>query len=132
MKAGNQMFNFIKDHWEIILAILIAIFSTSVNIYKFSKLPKDEQTAKVKVWLLEKVTWAQKKLGEDTGKLKRSLVYGLFIAAFPKIGIRMPISLFDILLDSAIAEMKDILSKSENALKYVNTPESTTESEVTK
>ena len=121
------MITFIKNNWELILSIMITIAGLTFNLYKFSKLPKDKQESKVRLWLLAKVTWAQKELGDNTGPLKRSIVYGLFICAFPKIALKMPLALFDTLLKAAIAEMDDILEKSENALKYVNDSKTYTE-----
>lgn len=73
---------------------------------------------KIRSWLLWAVTTAEKKFGSGTGKLKLAFVYDMFIAKFPKLQSVVPYKLFAVLVDQALAVMKEML-KNERILALV-------------
>ena len=63
---------FIINNWYIILAVLAILAASWIAVYRYFKLPSEEQIEKVRNWLLWAVTEAERELGGGTGKLKRS------------------------------------------------------------
>lgn len=74
---------FIIDNWYIILAVLAILAASGIAVYRYFKLPSEEQIEKVRNWLLWAVTEAERELGGGTGKLKLRQVYDLFVSRFP-------------------------------------------------
>lgn len=83
--------------WVALAVIAVAIFAL---LYKFCGVDK------VKTWLLWAVCEAEKTLGSGTGKLKLATVYSMFIEKFPNLSKIMPFSLFSMLVDKALEEMR--------------------------
>jgi hypothetical protein len=96
-----------------ILMFLVMVFAGSLvvfSIIRLFRLPEGERMAQIKSWLLWAVTEAEIELGEKTGKLKLSLVYGAFVEKFPWLAKIVPVSLFSSLVDEALLEMRRLLT----------------------
>ena len=106
---------------EILLAIGLGAFATSVGYgtYKFFKLERDKQLDVVKSWLLFAVFEAEKYLGGGTGQLKLRYVYDKFIDKFKVLSFVITFDQFNILIDNALEEMKELLTVNPSIKEYV-------------
>lgn len=103
--------DFIVNNWYIILAVIVLLAGGGFAVYRFAKLPRAEQLAKVKEWLLWAVTEAEAALGGGTGQLKLRYVYDLFIEKFPWLVKVISFELFSGLVDDALVDMREMLEK---------------------
>lgn len=103
--------DFIVNNWYIILAIIVLLAGGGFAVYRFAKLPRAEQLAKVKEWLLWAVTEAEAALGGGTGQLKLRYVYDLFVEKFPWLVKVISFELFSGLVDDALVDMREMLDK---------------------
>lgn len=108
--------DFIVNNWYILVAIIVLLVGGGFAVYRFAKLPRAEQIAKVKEWLLWAVTEAEAALGGGTGQLKLRYVYDLFVEKFPWLVKVISFELFSGLVDDALEEMREML-KSNAAVK---------------
>ena len=100
---------FIITYWYIILAVIAILVMAGVAVYRYLGLPREEQLAKVREWLLWAVTGAEKELGGGTGKLKLRQVYDLFVMRFPWLVRVVSFDLFSDMVDDALEEMRSML-----------------------
>lgn len=100
---------FIINYWYIILAVIAILVAAAVATYRYLGLPREEQLAKVREWLLWAVTGAEKELGGGTGKLKLRQVYDLFVTRFPWLVRVVSFDLFSDMVDDALEEMRSML-----------------------
>ena len=70
----------ILENWVYFFILLILGLLTVYAILRFMKLTPKQQLEKVKVALLYMVTEAEKELKSKTGRIKRSMVYGMGMA----------------------------------------------------
>lgn len=103
--------DFIVNNWYIILAIIVLLVGGGFAVCRFAKLPRAEQLAKVKEWLLWAVTEAEAALGGGTGQLKLRYVYDLFVEKFPWLVKVISFELFSGLVDDALVDMREMLEK---------------------
>ena len=115
----ENIMDFIFNYWYIILAFVAIGFAGGVAVYRFAKLPTDEQISNVKEWLLGAVTNAEKELGSGTGQLKLRQVYDLFIVRFPWLAKIIPFSTFSEWVDEALEVMRNMLKTNEAVQVYV-------------
>lgn len=100
---------FIINNWYIILAVLAILAASWIAVYRYFKLPSEEQIEKVRNWLLWAVTEAERELGGGTGKLKLRQVYDLFVSRFPWLAPVISFQRFAELVDDALDEMRKLL-----------------------
>lgn len=100
---------FIINNWYIILAVLAILAASWIAVYRYFKLPSEEQIEKVRNWLLWAVTEAERELGGGTGKLKLRQVYDLFVSRFPWLAPVVSFQRFAELVDDALDEMRKLL-----------------------
>lgn len=100
---------FIINYWYIILAVIAILAAAAVATYRYLGLPREEQLAKVREWLLWAVTGAEKELGGGTGKLKLRQVYDLFVTRFPWLVRVVSFDMFSDMVDDALEEMRSML-----------------------
>lgn len=81
--------------------------------YRFANLPTEEQIYKAREWLLWAVTVAEQELGGGTGQLKLRSVYDLFLQRFPALARVISFNDFSDLVDDALVDMREMLSKNE-------------------
>ena len=111
---------FIINYWYIILAVIAILVVAAVAVYRYLGLPREEQLAKVREWLLWAVTEAEKELGGGTGKLKLRQVYDLFVTRFPWLARIVPFDLFSDMVDDALDEMREMLKNNQAVKIHVN------------
>lgn len=112
--------NYLVDNWVIFVVLFAVIFMAGVAIYTFLSYPTSTRVQKVKEWLLYAVINAEKELGSGTGKLKLRTVYDMFVVRFPWISRGMSFNKFSLLVDTALNDMRDILSTNEKVNDYIN------------
>ena len=110
---------FITEYWYLILIAIAAAVVLAYLIYKFFKLPRESQIAKVKEWLLFAVTQAEKELGGGTGQLKLRYVYDMFVSKFPYLVRFVSFELFSRLVDDVLVKFREILSNNKAVQEYV-------------
>lgn len=103
--------DFIVNNWYVIVAIIVLLAGGGFAVYRFAKLPRAEQLAKVKEWLLWAVTEAEAALGGGTGQLKLRYVYDMFVEKFPWLVKVISFELFSGLVDDALDDMREMLEK---------------------
>ena len=110
---------FLAKNWDIVLFIFCAATVCGLAVWRFLKMPTEEQIAAVKEWLLMAVVEAEKNLGGGTGKLKLRYVYDRFVARFPWLVKIITFSMFSELVDEVLVEMRDMLNTNEAVKIYV-------------
>ena len=111
--------NWLIDNWFVLLAIAALAAMVGAFIWRFGSMPTQEQTAKVKEWLLWAVTQAEIDLGGGTGKLKLRQVYDLFVQRFPWLVKVVSFERFSELVDEALEEMRNMLATNTAVKKIV-------------
>lgn len=106
------------------LTVLLLAAAAILFVFCFLRLPRGEQLAKVREWLLWAVVEAEKELGGGTGKLKLRQVYDLFVTRFPWLAKAVSFELFGDLVDDALDEMREML-KSNKAVQALVSGEET-------
>lgn len=110
---------FIANNWDLILFILVVVVVLASALYRFLKMPREEQMEAVRQWLLGAVTEAEKDLGGGTGRLKLRYVYDRFVVRFPWLAKIVSFETFSGMVDDALDEMRDMLDSNEAVKKYV-------------
>lgn len=104
----------------VFIGICLSIFILIYNaLNRFSRLPKEEQTEKLKKWLLGAVALAEKNFGTGTGVLKLSYVYDLFMQRFPEFSKLISFELFSSLVDEALEQLNHLIETNINIETYV-------------
>ena len=110
---------FFIDNWYIILAALAVLAAAGIAVYRYFKLPSEEQLEKVRQWLLKAVTEAERELGGGTGDLNLRKVYDKFLIKFPWLAKVVSFKRFEEMVKKALAEMEKMLAENKNAREYV-------------
>lgn len=111
---------FLVNNWFTIVMLAALAGFLGVAIWRFVKLPREEQIEAAKEWLLGVVTEAERELGSGTGQLKLRYVYDRFVVRFPWLAKVIPFSTFAVWVDEALDGMKDMLETNEAVKEYVN------------
>lgn len=111
---------FIANNWYILLLAVIAVAVIIYLVMKFFKLPRAEQIAKLKEWLLFAVTEAEKELGSGTGQLKLRYVYDKFVTKFPYLVQFIPFETFSKLVDEVLIKFREMFNTNKNIKLYVD------------
>lgn len=111
---------FIANNWYILLLAVIAVAVIIYLVMKFFKLPRAEQIAKLKEWLLFAVTEAEKELGSGTGQLKLRYVYDKFVTKFPYLVQFIPFETFSKLVDEVLVKFREMFNTNKNIKLYVD------------
>ena len=111
---------FLAEYWFNIVTVLTLAGFLGVAVWRFVKLPREEQIEAVREWLLMAVTEAEKELGGGTGQLKLRYVYDLFVVRFPWLAKVIGFAWFSELVDEALVSMKNLLETNEAVKEYVN------------
>ena len=111
--------DFFMENWFMILAFAAIVVVAALAVYRFFKLPTEEQLDNLRAWLLGAVTEAERELGGGTGQLKLRQVYDLFVARFPWLAKVITFNTFSDMVDDALVEMRELLAKNEAVQAYV-------------
>lgn len=119
----NEFMYFLMENWYLIVVFIALVVVVVIGICKQMNVPTEEQLDKVREWLLWAVTEAERELGGGTGQLKLRQVYDLFIVRFPWLVKVISFSRFSDLVDDALVEMREMLSKNEAVQAHVGVSE---------
>ena len=119
----NEFMQFLMENWYLIVVFIALVVVVVIGICKQMNVPTEEQLDKVREWLLWAVTEAERELGGGTGQLKLRQVYDLFIVRFPWLVKVISFSRFSDLVDDALVEMREMLSKNEAVQAHVGVSE---------
>ena len=106
------------ENWSVFLGLAAGSILIIAGVISFSKLPKEEQIAKVKELLLAWVTAAEKELGSGTGPIKLRTVYDKFAKQFPALFNIISFETFSGWVDEALEQMEKLL-QDERVKSYV-------------
>ena len=118
MEFLKTTFGFVIKNWSAVMGLICMVAFLGLSIRQFFKLTLEAQKKKVKQCLLSWVMAAEKDLGSKTGKIKLSLVYSMFVKAFPVFQMFVSIDTFGGWVDEALLLMKDVLN---NNIKQIDT-----------
>ena len=110
----------IIDNWYIVVAALSILVVAILKVADFFKQPTEDQKKAVREWLLWAVSFAEKKLGSGTGKLKLRYVYDMFLEKFPYVAKFLSFETFSEYVDDALEEMKKLLDTNSKVSAYIN------------
>ena len=106
------------ENWSVYLGLIAGMVILITGVISFSKMPKDEQIAKVKELLLAWVTEAERDLGAGTGPIKLRTVYDRFALQFPALFKIITFETFSVWVDEALEQMEKLL-QDERVKEYV-------------
>ena len=118
MEFLKTTFGFVIKNWSAVMGLICMVAFLGLSIRQFFKLTLEAQKKKVEQCLLSWVMAAEKDLGSKTGKIKLSLVYSMFVKAFPVFQMFVSIDTFGGWVDEALLLMKDVLN---NDIKQIDT-----------
>ena len=107
------------ENWFVLFGIIAMFVSAGFFMYRFFKLPRVEQIAKVKEWLKYAVAIAEKELGSGTGELKLRYVYDLFVGKFPAVAKIITFETFSGWVDDALEWLNEQLSSNESISELI-------------
>ena len=107
------------ENWSLLVIVVCVVAGYALYAKRFAALPREEQIAKVKEWLLFAVIEAEKEYGSGTGALKLRSVYNDFCCVFPTVAEFLSFELFSALVDEALDEMKALLQYNKDIAAYV-------------
>lgn len=113
------MMQWMVENWYLLVIGVVVIGLGIVTVCDFLQLPRKNQIAKVKQWLIFAVVEAEKQLGSGTGQLKLRKVYDQFVARFPMIALHISFETFATWVDEALQEMQNIIEQNDKVKKYL-------------
>ena len=111
---------FLIDYWMLLVVAAAVVVAGVLSVWKFAKLPTDEQINAVKEWLVGVVVEAERELGSGTGALKLRQVYDLFVIRFPWMAKIVSFDTFAMWVDDALVVMREMLENNHAVKEYVN------------
>lgn len=111
---------FLIDYWMLLVVAAAVLVAGVLSIWKFAKLPTNEQIDAVKEWLVGVVVEAERELGSGTGALKLRQVYDLFVVRFPWMAKIVSFDTFAMWVDDALVVMREMLENNQAVKEYVN------------
>lgn len=100
----------------IITALSIALI---LFVYQVFSMPTEKRKDMILTWLLQAVIYAEKEFGSQTGAVKFSKVYDMYLKQFPVISKFIPKEVFNDLVIIALAEMNKMLTSNIKLKGYV-------------
>ena len=113
------MMEWLAKNWTLLALLLCVAWGCFMTIRKYYFLPKPEQIAAIKQWLLYAVIEAEKEFGSGTGKMKLRQVYDAFVSKFPWAAQVVSFELFSVWVDEVLIEMRELLQNNVNIKQYV-------------
>lgn len=115
--------NYIIDHWEVALFILVLLCGAVTALFKWKDMTKKERENTVKAWLLQAVILAEQQFGGKTGQLKLSSVFAEFCKAMPWLARVISFERFSELVDEKLPDMKKMLESNAAVAEIVEKKE---------
>lgn len=107
------------ENWVYFFCLIVLITLAVYAILEFLKLTPKQQMKKLQVALLYMVTEAEKEMGSETGRVKRSMVWEWLVKRFPVITLFLTEEKYDELLEQALIEFRKLLESNEKLYDYV-------------
>ena len=111
--------DFLINNWPVLVGLIAVIVVAVIAVKSYFGLPREEQIARVKEWLLWAVTKAEKELGGGTGQLKLRYVYDMFVTRFPTVSKFITFETFSNMVDQALEKMRHLLETNTQIEAYV-------------
>lgn len=113
------MLGFVITYWIEIVVVALILVGIGFYLYKFFTQPSEKRKDQIRTWLLEVVILAESVWESKTGKIKFSMVYDKFIERFGWMALLLPKSVFEVLVDEALEEMRHLLETNPNVAEKV-------------
>lgn len=115
-----KIVSFILDYWFIALALICAGIVIGASLYKFLKLPTEEQVIVIKDFIYDLVLAAEKELGGSTGQAKFAKVITWFYSKCP-VDIRrlFPETVIMEYVEEAVERMKEYFKNNPKAQENI-------------
>ena len=110
--------NYIAENWFLMVAAAAIVGMCIYVVVDITRMPRDEQVAQVREWMLYAVIEAESVLGGGTGQLKLRFVYDMFVERFPWMARMIDFEWFSELVDEALERMRKMLNTNK-AIKAV-------------
>lgn len=94
-------------NWELVLVLIILISFAVLKVVQFLRTPSEKRQELILLWLVQAVVLAEQKFGSDTGSVKLSYVYKLFIDKYGFLGSLVSKTVFEKLVNKALKTMED-------------------------
>ncbi len=107
------------ENWVYFFCLIVLATIAVYTLLAFLKLTPKQQMKKLQVALLYMVTEAEKEMGSETGRVKRSMVWEWLVKRFPVITLFLTEEKYDELLEQALAEFRKLLESNEKLYDYV-------------
>lgn len=107
------------ENWMYFFCLIVLVTLAVYALLTFLKLTPKQQMKKLQVALLYMVTEAEKEMGSETGRVKRSMVWEWLVKRFPVITLFLTEEKYDELLEQALAEFRKLLESNEKLYDYV-------------
>ena len=107
------------ENWVYFFCLIVLMTLAVYTILEFLKLTPKQQMKKLQVALLYMVTEAEKEMGSETGRVKRSMVWEWLVKRFPVITLFLTEEKYDELLEQALIEFRKLLESNEKLYDYV-------------
>lgn len=117
------MIDFLLNHLEFIIAMIIVIVGGLRLLKNFEELPNEEKEKQIKQWLLNAVLQAEIYYGSKTGRVKISKVWGAFCEQLPWAARYITIEQFEKYVDEALVEMRKLIESNKQVAVLVETKE---------
>lgn len=101
--------DFILNHLDAIIVAVVFLCGGAVAVWRFMTLPKSQQAAQIKGWLLQAVILAEREFGSGTGRIKLSSVYDKFLTRFPWLAKVITFDQFSGYVDESLVEAEKLL-----------------------
>lgn len=113
-------FAILKNNWAAVLLLAWILIAVLVTLVWFMRLPREDQIAKVREWLLWAVTDAEREFGSGTGQIKLRSVYDMFVVRFPTVSKLISFEFFSNMVDEALVEMRKLIETNKAVQAYVS------------
>lgn len=110
--------NYLAENWFLMVAAAAIVGMCIYVVFDITRMPRDEQVAQVREWMLYAVIEAERVLGGGTGQLKLRFVYDMFVERFPWMAKMIDFEWFSELVDEALERMRKMLNTNK-AIKAV-------------
>lgn len=110
--------NYLAENWFLMVAAAAIVGTCIYVVVDITRMPRDEQVAQVREWMLYAVIEAERVLGGGTGQLKLRFVYDMFVERFPWMAKMIDFEWFSELVDEALERMRKMLNTNK-AIKAV-------------
>lgn len=104
----------------LIIALILVIALALFAVYWYKNHATAKQKKQINAWLLGAVAQAQHDLQDGTGPLKLSVVYGVFVKLFPKLAAKVPVAMFELMVNETLRLLDKLGNQQPKIKSYLN------------